>query len=217
MTSQAYHRIMWGVLLTGCLIPAGNFQIIPMLIGYIIIAWQLRHINNDLGGEPYFKKQFLDTMNCVAFSVVTLVVGLLFGYSQVITQMLFVIVMLEDVMAFGGILGRSVRILNDCDNVKAADKMRKNRMTYIKADLVVIFLRITQVVLIFVLNYVVGNDKGSYSTAMDIAITAINYICLTVFLMLKIWYSMFMYKMYSYNIEELGPIAKRAESRKRKS
>lgn len=217
MTSQAYHRIMWGVLLTGCLIPVGNFQIVPMLIGYIIIAWQLRHINNDLGGEPYFKKQFLDTMNAVAFSIVTLVVGALFGYSQIVTHLLFVIVMLEDVQALGGILGRSVRILKDSDNIKAADKMRKNRMTYIKADLAVIFLRITEVVLVFLLNYVVGTDKGSYSVAMDIAITAINYICLMVFLMLKIWYSMFMYKMYSYNIEELGPIARKAEARKKKS
>lgn len=237
-TNGMYRRMMWGVLLGGCMIPVGNFQILPMFLGYLMIALSLRSLIREAGGEPYYAKEYRTAMNTMAFSLVVLAGGLIFGivgvvgsgadlpsmikgvllggsisgvgmdvYPQTLTQILLIIVMLEDALLHGGIASRTARIYRDMGRIAEADRLKKNRMTYVKANLAVIVVRC-----VYVGGTVLFQVKGI--SGLYLILMFLNYAVLSGFLILKIWFSMFVYKASNMGISDLGRLAKKAGNRK---
>ncbi|MBE5922207.1 MAG: hypothetical protein E7269_05590 [Lachnospiraceae bacterium] len=232
MTSEKYRKIMWGILLSGCMLPIGNFQILPVFIGYLVIASAIKALINENGGAPYYEKEYKEAMNAMAFSVIVLVAGLVFGiigvvgadvslpvairmvmlgshgggvdgYPQILTQILVIAVMLQDALLCSKLASRTARVFDDFGYTESAETLRKNRMTYAKLNLGVIVLKCVQVALIALFSW--ASVKQAY-----LVIEFLTYAVLSLYLVLKIWYSMFMYKASRMEIDNLGKIAKKA-------
>lgn len=127
-----YKMIMWGTLLTVAHININGFQLIPAFIGHIMIMIGLGKLCNEVGIE-YLKDAYKTAKILVVLSVVHWLWRAVFGLITImLTGCIEILVFVIELSLFGDFLNKTVKLLKENDKVKQADKMRNNRMTFIK-------------------------------------------------------------------------------------
>ena len=127
-----YKLIMWGTLLTAAHINIISYQIIPSFIGHIMIMIGLGKLCNEAGME-YFKDAHKTSKMLVVISVIHWVWRALFGpITMLLTGCFEIMVFVIELSLFGEFLNKTVKFLKENDRIKQADKMRNNRMLFIK-------------------------------------------------------------------------------------
>jgi len=185
MTSSAFKKIMWGVLLSGChLIIENTYQILPAFLGYIIVWIGVKELCRN-GYEAYYSKVERSALIVFILSVGTWIAGLFIGYTLILALAVMVCFYLIELMLYADLLSANVKLLKDSNKIKEANLMRKNRAIFLKAFLVLIIVCCVQMA---------GQAlKWKYIFVLDYAI-------LTFMLFMKIWLSMFIQNMSGYEI-----------------
>lgn len=127
-----YKLVMWGTLLTVAHINIGSFQIVPAFVGHIMIMMGIGRLCNEVGIE-YFKDAYKTAKILMLVSIAHWVWRAVFGLMTImLTSCIEILVFVIELSLFGDFLNKTVKLLKENDKVKQADKMRKNRMTFIK-------------------------------------------------------------------------------------
>ncbi len=130
--AESYKLIMWGVLLSAAHIIIGRFQILPAFVGHFLILYGINKLCNEVKIE-YFKEPLKTARVLLLVSLIYWVWGaFIVPYTDVLTGCIEILVFVLEIAVFGDLLNKSVKLLKENDKVKHADKMRKNRMTFIK-------------------------------------------------------------------------------------
>ena len=136
--AESYKWIMWGVLITAAHITIGRFQIIPSFIGHFLILYGIYKLYKDVKIE-YYEAPFKVAKILAVVSVVYWLWGaFMVPYTDLLTSCFEILVFILELSLFGDLLNKSVKLLKENDKVKQADKMRNNRMTFIKFYIAVI-------------------------------------------------------------------------------
>lgn len=138
-TASGYKKIMWGILISSVHadIPIGMFcvQILPMFLGFGLVMIGCLELR-DKAGLDFFDKSTKNSMITTGVAVATWIVGMFFSYQLAITQALVVLVYVFAIATYGDVLNMTVRLYKLEGMTKEADKLRKDRMTFIKIYLV---------------------------------------------------------------------------------
>lgn len=180
MTENAYRKIVWGILLSGLNMNINNIQILPSFIGYALIAygiWELVQISK----QEYYQKELKTIVAIIALSVIGFIGGILIGYEMLLPQLCQVCFILIEIIFYADFLRETAHVLRDCNRIREADKLKKYRITCIKAGLVISIVRLV--------------------TAF---IPLIGYLCQSLLLVWKIWLSIYVQNVaqYEINIQE---------------
>ncbi len=191
MTSDAYKKIMWGILVSGChMVLWDKLQIIPAFVGYALIWWGLHEING-MGGKPYYEQVEKQAMFVCAISVGGWIAGILCGYANLFSMLCMGAFYLIEWLLYADLLNRSVKLLKETNRIREANSMRKNRMR-----VMVLFLAVIIVYCVEILFAVLrALNVGKFSLAI-----LLDYAVLTLLLLTKIWMSMFIQNLYRYEI-----------------
>lgn len=134
-TSSGYKKIMWGVLLSAVHadIAIGMFcvQIIPMFFGFGLVMVGCMELR-DQAGLDFMDKAVKTSMTTTGVALATWIVGMFFSYQLAITQALVALVYVFAIGTYGDILNKTIRLYKLEGMEKEADKLRKDRMTFIK-------------------------------------------------------------------------------------
>ena len=123
------------------------------------------------------------------FSCIYWIVGIFLGYQLVLGKLIMVIFYLFDVLFFGNLLNKTVKYLKENMRLDEADRLRKNRMTFVKAYMgLIIFYCITMLP-----NLMTFLHIGS-GTVINMLSTLLQYIFISLMLLLKLWLSMMIQK-----------------------
>ena len=184
--SNAFKKIMWGIIISGChIIISNSFQIIPSFIGYFIIWLGMKELCR-YGLNGYFEKVEKSAMWIFVFSLLGWIGGTIWGYTQTLSQGAAICFYLLEAALYADMLNMCVKVLKERNMIREADALRKNRMAFIKVYLAAILLCIVQMV----------------GQAFNWTVTIFaDYTILTIMLFIKLWLSMFMQKMSSYEIK----------------
>lgn len=177
--SKGYNLIKWGILLSALHINLNlkwfGMQIIPAFIGFILIAVAINKMYKA-GGERYFSKLKGETVLLVVLSVIQFIVGLLFGYADVVgietimSPAFLLLVYMYELVVYSDLLNMTVRLYKDNNEIRSADKLRKDRRLFVKLGMVLAIV---------------------YGLAMIPHISQfVNYSCVTLTLVMKIWLSL---------------------------
>lgn len=130
--AKNYKIIMWGALLSAAHITVGRFQIIPIFIGYFIMYLGVNGLYKEAGIE-YMEPVRKTATILLGVSVFYWVWGaFVFPYDELLTECIELLMYVFELSMVGDLLNKSVKLLKENDKVKNADKVRKNRMTFIK-------------------------------------------------------------------------------------
>ncbi len=128
----SYKLIMWGVLITAAHITVGRFQILPAFIGHIMIFVAINKLQKEIGIE-YFTTSLKTAKLTMIASLIYWVWGaMILPYSDILTGCFEIFIFVLEISLFGEFLNKTVKLLKENDRIKQADKLRKNRMTFIK-------------------------------------------------------------------------------------
>lgn len=134
-TGNGYKKIMWGVLLSAvhAEIPIGMFcvQIIPMFLGFGLVMIGCMELRDQCGLD-FMDKAVKSSMTTAGVAFATWIVGMFFSYQLAITQALVVLVYVFAIATYGDILNKTIRLYKLEGMEREADRLRKDRMTFIK-------------------------------------------------------------------------------------
>lgn len=183
MVSSGYKKIVWGILISGLHIniDIGIFavQIIPSIIGYIILYLGIKELHEQVGLE-YMEKLKKDARRLVILSGLFWIYGFLFGYSLAISKGIAVCFYLVELLLYGDLLNKSIKYYKETGREKNADRLRKSRMSFIKAFIALIALHLVAMI-------------------PQVAVY-LEYACLTLMFMSKIWLTLMIQKLSWDNI-----------------
>ncbi len=183
VVSKGYNLMKWGILLSGLHInihtAVGGLQIIPSFIGFAMVAYAI-NMMYKAGGARYFEKLKKDAVTVTVAAVVLFVWGLLFGYVLVVSQAMTIIAFLIELLMYADLLNMTVRLYKDNNEIKSADKLRTDRITFIKAGMGLAIL---------------------HAAAMIPALNQwLNYSCVTLMFVYKIWLSLILQNVSKKNM-----------------
>lgn len=193
MTSSAYKKVMWGILLSGCHLIIGTkyqFQILPAFIGYLLVWLGLREINAE-GGKPYYEKVETTALFVLAVSGAGWIAGIFFGYYTLLSEVCMMAFYLLEWLLYADLLNKSVKLLKEQNRIREADTMRKNRMRVLKLFLGVIVLYGVEIV------FQVLADMDIFKTNVTLLLP---YAVLSLMLAVKLWISIFLQNLSRYEI-----------------
>lgn len=134
-TAGGYKKIMWGVLLSALHVefPIGMFyfQIVPMFIGFGLVMLGCMELR-DHAGLDFFDKALKKTLITTGVAVALWIVGMFLTYNLALTKAIMVLTYVFAIDSYGEILNKTVRLYKLEGMTKEADKLRKDRMTFIK-------------------------------------------------------------------------------------
>lgn len=178
MIGSGYKKIVWGILLSGLHIniDIGNFafQILPSTIGYIVIFLGIKELNEQAGLE-YMEKLKKDALRLVMLSVALWIYGCLFGYNMALSKGICICFYLVELLLYGDLLNKSVKYYKETGREPAADRLRKNRMNFIKAFMALLALHLVGMI----------PQAAMY----------VEYACLTLMFMAKVWLTIMIQKL----------------------
>lgn len=180
MVGNGYKKIVWGILISGLHINidimGGRFsmQIIPAVIGYIILYLGIRELNEDAGLE-YMQKLKNDAMRLVILSAALWLYGFLFGYISAVSKGISICFYLVELLLYGDLLNKSVKYYKETGREKEADRLRKNRMSFIKAFMALLALHLAGMI--------------------PAVAPYVEYACLTLMFMAKVWLTIMIQKL----------------------
>lgn len=184
MISNGYNMIKWGILISVIHIYLfGSFEILPAFIGYFMIMQGVRTICDETQLE-YMKTLKSESIRLFIFSCIYWIAGVFFGYGLVLGKLIVLIFYLFDVLFFGNLLNRTVKYLKENMRLEEADRLRKNRMTFVKAYLaLIIFFFATMIP-----NMMQFFDIGTIAMT-DLLNSILQYLFISLMLFLKLWLS----------------------------
>ncbi len=184
MISSGYKKVLWGVLISGLHINLdgnlfisgflGQFQILPSFIGYFIIYLGVKELFEECKLE-YMEKLKKDAMRLLIASCGLWIFGLFLPYTLEITKGVMVLFYLIELLFYGDFLNKTIKYYKENDMERYADKLRKNRMTFIKAFMALIVLHLVGMI---------------PAIAMYIEFT-----CISLMFVLKLWFTMLIQKL----------------------
>lgn len=185
MTSNAYKKVMWGILLSGCHLEIDyKYQILPAFLGYALLWWGIHELNNT-GCREYYEKVEKTAFMVMVISTVGWVAGIFVGYLNLLAEVCMVAFYLLEWLLYADLLNRSVKLLKENNRIREADSMRTNRMRLLKVFLAVIIL--------FGVQIVAQVMEWGFGIFLDYAVK-------TFMLFVKLWLSMFIQNMSRYEI-----------------
>lgn len=183
MVSNGYKKIVWGILLSGLHIniDIGIFavQIIPSIIGYIILYLGIKELHEQ-AGLAYMEKLKKDALRLVILSGIFWIYGFVFGYSMVLSKGIAICFYLIELLLYGDLLNKSVKYYKETGREKYADSLRKSRMSFIKAFIALLILHLVAMI-------------------PQVAVY-LEYACLTLMFMAKIWLTLMIQKLSWDNV-----------------
>ena len=145
MISTGYNQIKWGILISIIHIyistELGGFEIVPAFIGYFLIMRGTSAICSETNLE-YMNSLKAESLRLFILSCVYWITGIFFGYGLAIQKLILIVFYLFDVLFFGNLLNKTVKYLKESMRLDDADKLRKNRMTFIKCYLALIIFSV---------------------------------------------------------------------------
>lgn len=133
-----YKLIMWGVLISAAHIIIWRFQILPAFIGYIMVYIGISNLFKKTGIK-YMKGAVKSAGLVMIVSIVHWIFGaFVLPYTNALTQCIELLVFVLELSLLGEFLNKTVKLLKENDKVSYADKMRKNRMLFIKFYIAVV-------------------------------------------------------------------------------
>lgn len=189
MISNGYNMIKWGILISVLHIYLfGSFEVLPAFVGYFLIMGGMNTICDETKLD-YMKSLKMESTRLFLFSCIYWIVGIFLGYQLVLGKLIMVIFYLFDVLFFGNLLNKTVKYLKENMRLDEADRLRKNRMTFVKAYMgLIIFYCITMLP-----NLMTFLHIGS-GTVINMLSTLLQYIFISLMLLLKLWLSMMIQK-----------------------
>lgn len=184
MISNGYNMIKWGILISVIHVYIlGSFEVIPAFIGYFLIMRGMNIICDETKLD-YMQGLKPESTRLFIFSCIYWIAGAFLGYQLVLGKLILIIFYLFDVLFFGNLLNKTVKFLKEKMRLDEADRLRKNRMAFVKAYMaLIIFYCITMLPnLMAFLN--IGSD-----TVIDMLATILQYIFISLMLLLKLWLS----------------------------
>ena len=184
MISNGYNMIKWGILISVLHIYLfGSFEVLPAFVGYFLIMGGMNTICDETKLD-YMKSLKMESTRLFLFSCIYWIVGIFLGYQLVLGKLIMVIFYLFDVLFFGNLLNKTVKYLKENMRLDEADRLRKNRMTFVKAYMgLIIFYCITMLP-----NLMTFLHIGS-GTVINMLSTLLQYIFISLMLLLKLWLS----------------------------
>lgn len=187
--SKGYNLIKWGILISALHINLNlkwcGMQIIPSFIGFILVAVAFNRMYKA-GGERYYLKLKSQGLLLVGFAVLQFIVGILFGYADVtgietiMSPTFLLLVYMYELVVYSDLLNMTIRLYKDNNEIKSADKLRKDRKLFVKLGLVLAVI---------------------YGLAMVPHISQfVNYSCVTLSLVMKIWLSLMLQNVSRKNM-----------------
>lgn len=191
MINSGYKKIVWGVLISGLHINIGiglfALQIVPQIIGFYILYTGIKELHNDAGLE-YMDKLEKDAFRLMILSGALWIYGFIFGYTGAVSRGITICFELVELMLYGDLLNKTVKYYKENQMEKEADKLRKNRMNFIKAFIALLVLQLAGMVV----TVLVALDVAD---ALSLVIEFIDYTSLTLMFMVKIWLTMMIQKL----------------------
>lgn len=176
--------IKWGILISVIHVYIlGSFEVIPAFIGYFLIMRGMNMICDETKLD-YMQGLKTESTRLFIFSCIYWIAGAFLGYQLALGKLILVIFYLFDVLFFGNLLNKTVKYLKEKMRLDEADRLRKNRMAFVKAYMaLIIFYCITMLPnLMSFLN--IGSDA-----LIDMLSTILQYIFISLMLLLKLWLS----------------------------
>lgn len=178
MIGSGYKKIIWGILLSGFHINIDigifAFQILPSTIGYIILYLGVKELNEKAGLE-YMGKLKNDAMRLVILSAALWIYGLFFGYTLAVSKGIAICFYLVELLFYGDLLNKTVKYYKENGRENEADRLRKNRMNFIKAFMALLALHLVGMI--------------------PAAAFFVEYACLTLMFMAKVWLTVMIQKL----------------------
>ncbi len=189
MVSTGNNLMKWGILLSMIHIPLlSRFEILPAFVGYFFIMRGVNEICQQSGCD-YMQPLKKESIRLFIGSVVYWVVALIFGYFSALNKLVMTVFFLMDILFFGNFLNKTVKYLKEKMRLDEADRLRKIRMSYLKAYLaLIVFFMIT--IIPNGLNYLGIGSTDFLSTVADM----LYYIFISLMLLLKLWLSIVVQK-----------------------
>lgn len=189
MISTGNNMMKWGVLISVIHIYLFNsFEILPAFIGYFLIMKGMYSIYEETGLE-YLQTLKSESTRLFILSCIYWIAGIFFGYSLVPQKLILIIFYLFDVLFFGNLLNKMVKYYKEKMRLAEADKLRKFRMTFIKAYLaLIIFFAVTMLPNLLLFLHI---GSGGF---IELLSSILQYIFVSLMLILKLWLSMLIQK-----------------------
>lgn len=192
MISTGYNQIKWGILISIIHIyistELGGFEIVPAFIGYFLIMRGTSGICSETNLE-YMNSLKAESLRLFILSCVYWITGIFLGYGLAIQKLILIVFYLFDVLFFGNLLNKTVKYLKESMRLDDADKLRKNRMTFIKCYLALI---------IFSVIAMIPNAMGFFDIGKvafrNLLSSGLSYLSISFMLILKLWLSMVIQK-----------------------
>ena len=192
MISTGYNQIKWGILISIIHIyistELGGFEIVPAFIGYFLIMRGTSSICSETNLE-YMNSLKAESLRLFILSCVYWITGIFLGYGLAIQKLILIVFYLFDVLFFGNLLNKTVKYLKESMRLDDADKLRKNRMTFIKCYLALI---------IFSVIAMIPNAMGFFDIGKvafrNLLSSGLSYLSISFMLILKLWLSMVIQK-----------------------
>lgn len=189
MISNGYNLIKWGILVSVIHVYIlGSFEVLPAFVGYFMIMRGIYSICDETKLD-YMVSLKGESTRLLIFSLIYWIFGIFFGYQMAISKLILIAFYLFDVLFFGNLLNKTVKYLKESMQLTEADKLRANRMSFVKAYMaLIVFFAITMIpALLSFLN--IGSDA-----TLDFVSTVLQYIFISLMLVLKLWLSMLIQK-----------------------
>lgn len=189
MISNGYNMIKWGILISVIHIYLlGSFEILPAFVGYFMIMRGVNTICNETNLD-YMKSLKTESTRLFVFSCIYWIAGIFLGYQLVLGKLVLLLFYLFDVLFFGNLLNKTVKYLKEKMRLDEADRLRKNRMTFVKSYMaLIIFFFITMLP-----NAMRFLDIGTVALT-DLLGNILQYLFISFMLILKLWLSMIIQK-----------------------
>ena len=192
MISTGYNQIKWGILISIIHIyistELGGFEIVPAFIGYFLIMRGTSAICSETNLE-YMNSLKAESLRLFILSCVYWITGIFLGYGLANQKLILIVFYLFDVLFFGNLLNKTVKYLKESMRLDEADKLRKNRMTFIKCYLALI---------IFSVIAMIPNAMGFFDIGKvafrNLLSSGLSYLSISFMLILKLWLSMVIQK-----------------------
>lgn len=130
-----------------------------------------------------------ESLRLFILSCVYWITGIFLGYGLAIQKLILIVFYLFDVLFFGNLLNKTVKYLKESMRLDDADKLRKNRMTFIKCYLALI---------IFSVIAMIPNAMGFFDIGKvafrNLLSSGLSYLSISFMLILKLWLSMVIQK-----------------------
>ena len=194
---KSFRLVMWGLILTGvhAILGSGEslqFQVLPEFLG-LLLMWK-----GILGLSETFQEEFTDSRSFgkttwMAFAL-GWIVFLFLGYSSAISQLLYVLLDLFELIFFDKLLKDCNRALKTCGHEDEIQNLKKNRKIALRVMFFIILLAGIQAILTFA--------KMKWASLL-------TYTTITLLLFIKLYISMFFLR---FSGQEFAPLQEEAPS-----